>query len=162
MNRRIATATATLGVAIAGLILLALAGAVRSDPTPPAPTSVTEAVCAMPNGDVLLHGRDGWMYLPDYTVNEMPADLDTCDPAAYATPVKAAFPEVEPTAILAEVLPYYGKVPPAWCAEDLPCWIGSKADGRTATEILAALPADLISSSQAYAYGDASDTAAQS
>lgn len=27
--------------------------------------------------------------------------------------------------------PYWHRDPPNWCTEDMPCWIGSKADGRS-------------------------------
>lgn len=52
---------------------------------------------------------------------------------------------------LADVLPFYGKDAPDWCAEDMACWQGSNADGRTDAQILAALPDALEEASRAYA-----------
>lgn len=179
------TIVASVAAAI-GLTLGTGAGAVvainSAHTVPPTPvlkaSSVTDGLCGMKNGDVLIHGRASWMYLPDVTVSALPKGLPTCDPSAYRDPIPSAGSSVtdgyvrpdgskvppdvtddEGAAyVLAQVLPYYNKVAPKWCAEDQSCWIGSKADGRTAVEILDSLPADIISSSQAYAYGDASDT----
>lgn len=53
--------------------------------------------------------------------------------------------------VLAQVLPYYRQPAPEWCAEDMACWIGSDADGRSDAEILANLPNDITESSRAYA-----------
>lgn len=60
---------------------------------------------------------------------------------------------VQPSAssILLRVLPYWQQQAPDWCAEDMACWIGSAADGRTPEEILASLMSDLRESSIAYA-----------
>jgi hypothetical protein len=69
---------------------------------------------------------------------------------ATVTPVNA---DEAADQILRAVLPYYRVDPPRWCAEDLVCWIGSTADGRSPADIMASLPADIVSSSQAYADG---------
>lgn len=63
-------------------------------------------------------------------------------------------PAPKPAAVsiaLADVLPFYGKDAPDWCAEDMACWQGSNADGRTDAQILAALPDALEEASRAYA-----------
>jgi hypothetical protein len=52
--------------------------------------------------------------------------------------------------VLGRVLPYYKQVAPAWCAEDMICWDGSKADGRTAEQVYHDLPCDIIETSIAY------------
>lgn len=72
---------------------------------------------------------------------------------ATATPRPAPTATVEPTpeVVLAEVLPYYGVVAPEWCLEDMACWIGSSADGRSDADILRSLADDLRDSSAAYA-----------
>jgi hypothetical protein len=161
MSRLSLISVGTLSVASA-IAAATLGGYALGHPDTPTAAPVTSQapgpMCAMKNGDILIRGNAGWMYLPDVVVNAIPSTLPTCDPSAYATPVKPAVPGVEPTDILKTVLPYYGKVAPDWCAEDQVCWIGSKADGRSATEVLESLSDDIISSSQAYAYGDASDT----
>lgn len=44
---------------------------------------------------------------------------------------------------LSKVLPYYHRSAPAWCHEDMACWIGSTADSRTDLEIRRSLTTDL-------------------
>jgi len=59
------------------------------------------------------------------------------------------------TMSLKKLLPYYNEEAPAWCLEDMACWIGSKADGRTDAQILTSLKCDLLGSSYDYSNTDA-------
>lgn len=52
--------------------------------------------------------------------------------------------------VLAQVLPFYGKDAPDWCLEDMACWIGSNADGRTDEQIVAQMADNIEEASRAY------------
>lgn len=52
--------------------------------------------------------------------------------------------------VLAHTLPYYNETAPRWCEEDMACWIGSNADGRSDHEILVWLDCDIAASSFSY------------
>lgn len=54
--------------------------------------------------------------------------------------------------VLGTILPYYQQAPPDWCAEDMTCWIGTSADGRSPREVWDALESDVASSEAAYGH----------
>lgn len=56
--------------------------------------------------------------------------------------------------VLSGILPYYRQDPPSWCAEDMPCWIGSAADGRDPRTVFGMLSCDLLGSSINYTLAD--------
>ncbi|MGL5825541.1 MAG: hypothetical protein ACRCYU_12120 [Nocardioides sp.] len=49
-------------------------------------------------------------------------------------------------------MPYLGVEAPAWCLEDMACWLGSAADGRSADEVEATLWEDIASANASYGY----------
>ena len=59
--------------------------------------------------------------------------------------------------VLLHVAPFFREEPPSWCAEDMACWIGSAADGRSDTEVLAAIRDDIAYSSWAYSPANVGD-----
>lgn len=80
-----------------------------------------------------------------WSVQDMEADARA---AKHASAVTAPAPA---ESFLDDILPYYRQDPPTWCQEDMPCWIGSSADGRSPQELIRDLPADLKDISLTYA-----------
>lgn len=121
-------------------------------------TEVPSSMCEAGNGDTLVRVGEAWHYLPEPSTLALPG----CPDEAYAAPVTSVteggwtvdtISDEDKAYILANVLPYYRVDAPKWCADDLPCWIGSNADTRTDAEIFAGLREDIVSSSEAYADG---------